>query len=85
MPHLNGFETTKFIRHDEVKNGGHVPIIAMTAYAVKGDKEKSIDAGMDGYVSKSIRSDKPYFEIKKVLEQLHTQSQQPYKNKQHNL
>jgi len=79
MPHLNGFEATKFIRHSELKNGGHVPIIAMTAYAVKGDKEKCIDAGMDGYVSKPIRPDKLYFEIEKVLEQLHTQSQQPYK------
>ena len=79
MPHLNGFETTKFIRHNELKNGGHLPIIAMTAYAVKGDKERCLDAGMDGYVSKPIRPDKLYFEIEKVLELLHAQSQQPFK------
>ena len=75
MPELNGYETTKFIRHNEIKNGGHIPIIAMTAYAVKGDKEKCLAAGMDGYVSKPIRPDKLYFEIEKVLEELHAQSQ----------
>lgn len=79
MPELNGYETTKFIRQNELKSGCHVPIIAMTAYAVKGDKEKCLASGMDGYVSKPIRPDKLYFEIEKVLEQLHVQSQQPDK------
>ena len=68
MPHLNGYETTRSIRRSE-KKGSHIPIIAMTAYAVKGDREKCIAAGMDGYVSKPIRPDKLYFEIEKVLEQ----------------
>jgi|GEM_PF-1165153 len=77
MPELNGYEATKFIRQNEIKCGNHVPIIAMTAYAVKGDKEKCLAAGMDGYVSKPIRPDKLYFEIEKVLEQLHAQSQHP--------
>ncbi len=77
MPELNGYEATKFIRQNELQSGNHVPIIAMTAYAVKGDKEKCLAAGMDGYVSKPIRPDKLYFEIEQVLEQLHALSQHP--------
>jgi len=79
MPNLNGFETTKFIRRYELSNGGHIPIIAMTAYAINGDKEKCLDAGMDDYVSKPIRPDKLYFEIEKVLEQEYALHQHPLK------
>lgn len=68
MPRQNGYDTTQIIREYEAKQGGHVPIIAMTAYAVKGDREKCLRAGMDGYVSKPIQTDTLYFEIKKVLE-----------------
>lgn len=54
LPQLNGMETTKLIREEEKKTHTHVPIIALTAYALKGDKEKFLSAGMDGYVSKPI-------------------------------
>jgi len=55
MPELDGFETTTAIRAKERLTGAHVPILAMTAHALKGDKERCIAAGMDGYLSKPIR------------------------------
>jgi len=55
MPHLDGLEATKLIRVAEKDTGKHVPIIAMTAHAMKGDRERCIEAGMDGYLSKPIR------------------------------
>ena len=56
MPEMNGFQATAAIRQIEEKHGGHVPIIAMTANALKGDREQCIAAGMDDYVSKPIHS-----------------------------
>jgi CheY-like chemotaxis protein len=55
MPELNGFEATKLIRDREQTTGTHIPILAMTAHAMKGDKEKCLEAGMDGYVAKPIQ------------------------------
>ncbi len=57
MPGRNGFSATRAIRKDEKTVGGHVPIIALTAHALKGDREKCLDAGMDGYLSKPIHAD----------------------------
>lgn len=73
MPQLNGYEATRSIRRSE-KKGCHIPIIAMTAYAVNGDREKCLAAGMDGYVSKPIRPEKLSHEIERVLEQHLAQS-----------
>jgi CheY-like chemotaxis protein len=67
MPELNGYETTRAIRRQEISTGRHVPIIAMTAYAVRGDREKCLAAGMDGYISKPVRSDILIHEIETVL------------------
>jgi two-component system sensor histidine kinase/response regulator len=55
MPKLDGFAATKKIRASEKNINSHVPIIALTAHAMKGDKEKCLKAGMDGYVSKPIK------------------------------
>ncbi len=68
MPELDGYETTRTIREGEDRTGRHVPIIAMTAYAVKGDREKCLAVGMDGYVSKPIRPDQLRAEIETVLQ-----------------
>ena len=60
MPEMDGLEATQAIRSLEQQTGGHVPIIAMTAHAMKGDQERCLAAGMDGYLSKPIESDKLY-------------------------
>jgi CheY-like chemotaxis protein len=54
MPIMDGFQATKKIRESEQKGNKHIPIIALTAYAMKGDREKCLKAGMDGYLSKPI-------------------------------
>ena len=54
MPLLNGFEATAAIRERERNNGGHTPIVAMTAHALKEDEERCLAAGMNAYISKPI-------------------------------
>jgi PAS domain S-box-containing protein len=63
MPEMDGFEATAAIREKERSNGRHIRIIALTAHAMKGDQERCLAAGMDGYVSKPIR-------IKELLDTL---------------
>jgi signal transduction histidine kinase/CheY-like chemotaxis protein len=57
MPEMDGFEATAAIREMEKHTGAHTPVIAMTAHAMGGYKERCLTAGMDGYVTKPIRRD----------------------------
>jgi signal transduction histidine kinase/DNA-binding response OmpR family regulator len=67
MPGMDGFEATAAIRAKEKLTGGHIPIVAMTAHALKGDEERCIAAGMDGYVSKPIRTTELFSTIERLL------------------
>ncbi len=64
MPEMDGFEATAAIRAKERVSGSHVPIIALTAHAMKGDRERCLAAGMDGYLAKPIREN----ELQEVME-----------------
>jgi signal transduction histidine kinase/ActR/RegA family two-component response regulator len=66
MPNMDGFEATAAIRARERGAGGHVPIVALTAHAMKGDRERCLEAGMDGYLSKPIRREELYAMIEQV-------------------
>ena len=67
MPVMDGFEATTMIRNQEEGTGTHVPIVAMTAHAMKGDRERCLESGMDGYVSKPISMQELYDAIDKLF------------------
>jgi len=68
MPGMDGFEATSIIRSHELSPDRHTPIIAMTAHAMKGDRQRCLDAGMDGYVSKPIGFHELFEEIDHVMQ-----------------
>ena len=62
MPEMDGFEATAVIREQETSTGRHQRVVAMTAHAMKGDRERCLQAGMDGYLSKPVNP-KELFEV----------------------
>jgi PAS domain S-box-containing protein len=70
MPEMDGIEATARIRRLEAERGGHTPIIAMTAHAMRGDRERVLGADMDGYVSKPIHVQQLFQTIASLLSNL---------------
>ena len=68
MPEMDGYEAATAIREQEAASGTFIPIIALTAHAMKGDKEKCLAAGMNGYVTKPIKTKILLAEIARILE-----------------
>jgi CheY-like chemotaxis protein len=68
MPEMDGVETTAAIRERERREGGHVPIVAMTAHALAGCRDRCLEAGMDDYITKPINPD----ELFRALEAIAT-------------
>ncbi len=67
MPEMDGFAATAAIRQREQVLGGHLPIVAMTAHALKGDRERCLAAGMDGYIPKPVSVEAIQAELQKVV------------------
>jgi len=67
MPEMDGFEATAAIRKRETTTGGHLPIVAMTAHAMVGDRERCLEAGMDGYVAKPIQPSELFETIESLV------------------
>ena len=75
MPEMDGLEATRQIRSIEQSEGrGRIPIIAMTANAMTGDRERCLESGMDGYVSKPVKPEVLYQEIDQIMRATSTQT-----------
>lgn len=78
MPGTDGFEATAAIRAREKSSGQHIPIVAMTAHALKGDQERCLSVGMDAYVSKPIRTNELFTTIETLIgKKNETQTNEP--------
>ena len=73
MPVLDGFEATAVIREEEKESGGHIPIIAMTAHAMKGYRERCVAAGMDDYISKPLNGE----DLEELIEEVFSRLSRP--------
>jgi CheY-like chemotaxis protein len=74
MPDMDGFEATRTIRAMEKHTGGHQQIIALTAHAMIGDRERCLEAGMDAYLSKPISPQRLYHELESCSQAFGRQS-----------
>ncbi len=74
MPEIDGFEATATIRKKEETTGLHLPVVAMTAHAMRGDKERCLAAGMDGYVSKPVNAKELLIAVQMSMEKSRTAS-----------
>ena len=70
MPEMDGFEATAAIRQREKSTGAHLPVVALTAHAMKGDENRCLAAGMDAYLPKPIQAEQLY----NLIDALHAQS-----------
>jgi CheY-like chemotaxis protein/HPt (histidine-containing phosphotransfer) domain-containing protein len=71
MPNMDGLEATAAIRAKEGTAGGHVPIVAMTARTMKGDRERCLEAGMDNYVSKPLQPAELFDTVERLATAFH--------------
>jgi signal transduction histidine kinase/CheY-like chemotaxis protein len=67
MPEVDGFEATSIIRARERQTGDRVPIVALTAHAMEGDRQRCLDADMDGYISKPVKAVELFEVIDRVM------------------
>jgi CheY-like chemotaxis protein len=67
MPQMDGLEATALIREREALVGGHIPIVALTAHAMKGDRDRCLEAGMDAYVSKPFQADELFATVEQLV------------------
>ncbi len=71
MPGMDGLDVTRHIRRCEREQGGHIPIVGVTAHAMKEDREKCLTAGMDDYVAKPIEREVLFSTINRLLDERH--------------
>jgi CheY-like chemotaxis protein len=67
MPEMDGFEATRILRAQEAQAGRHVPVIGLTAHAMKGDREMCLEAGMDDYLAKPVDPESLYAAIERCV------------------
>ncbi len=76
MPEMDGLTATRHIRDREKHEGGHIPIVAMTAHAMKGDRDNCLEAGMDGYVPKPIKAEELFEVIERLASEFQRRSEE---------
>ena len=80
MPEMDGLEATRRIRDREKHEGGHIPIVAMTAHAMKGDRERCLAAGMDDYVPKPIQASELFAVIERLVCEFQSRNKETHNN-----
>jgi signal transduction histidine kinase/DNA-binding response OmpR family regulator len=85
MPEMDGFTATRYIRLKEKEHGGHVPVIAMTAHAMKEHRIKCFDAGMDDYITKPLEGKVIFQTIEKLLKKIPFQIKEEFPSGDENI